>query len=127
MLKSWIEFVNDTSNELFLSIGSIWEIAIKSAKGKLDIKSSISALIEDHVLKRRIEILSINAEHLDQVQLLPHHHKDPFDRLIIAQSIVENLKVLTVDPNFKLYGINLIQYDILILHHLRHPPLQAGR
>lgn len=95
-------------NQRFLSIASVWEMSIKVSIGKLTFGMSISELIEREVYGNAIELLEIRPEHLDELVGLPFHHKDPFDRLIIAQSSVENIPVVTKDSAFGSYSINLL-------------------
>ena len=98
--------IKDINNKCFLSIGCIWELAIKYSIGKLTTKTSFSE-IGKLIVENDIELLSISIEHLAQVLTLPFHHRDPFDRLIIAQSMVENLQIITKDKDFKSYGIDV--------------------
>ena len=86
------------------SVASLWEVAIKSALGKLEAPDDLPARIE----QLGFELLPITADHAWAVQGLPHHHRDPFDRLLIAQAQVERLPILTADPAFTGYGIEVI-------------------
>lgn len=95
------------SNQVLISIASLWEIAIKLSKGKLAISKSINDVVEQ-VERSTGLIFAIEPEHLIHVASLPFHHKDPFDRLIIAQSLVENIPILTADSNFSQYGVELL-------------------
>lgn len=97
----------DTSNRCFLSIASLWEIAIKSSLGKLELKGDFSQ-IADFLSDNDIELLSITFEHLQRLMQLPFHHKDPFDRIIIAQALTEGLPLATKDDVFPDYGVNII-------------------
>ena len=96
--------IEDPSHTKLLSIASLWEIAIKTSLGKLTITQPLNRIIPEE-----IRILNINVSHLMQVQKLPFHHRDPFDRLIIAQASVENMTVMSRDRHFKAYGILLIK------------------
>jgi PIN domain nuclease of toxin-antitoxin system len=97
--KSMIE---NKENEIFISIASLWEISIKSALGKLVISSDFETVIDD-VIQSEIEVLSINFTHLVTQNKLPFHHKDPFDRIIISQGIVENMEIISKDEKFDDY------------------------
>ncbi|WP_107671301.1 type II toxin-antitoxin system VapC family toxin [Cyanothece sp. BG0011] len=97
--------IEDQSNERFLSIASLWEIAIKVSIGKLKLQLSISDLVRDQVYDNDIKLLGISPQHLDTLKQLDFNHKDPFDRLIIAQAITENLTILSVDSVFDNYPI----------------------
>ena len=102
-----IDAINDTDNKCFVSIASIWEIAIKSSLKKLELQSDFDHII-DFLAENEIEILPINFEHLQKVITLEFHHRDPFDRLIIAQGLVENLTIITKDENFPSYTDRLL-------------------
>ena len=95
----------DSGSEIFLSIASLWEIAIKVNIGKLALDKPFNQLFPDELDSRGIEILDITIDSLVQLTALPPHHRDPFDRLIIAQALVENLPIISVDGNFDTYGI----------------------
>lgn len=96
-----------TENEIFFSIVSLWEIVIKKSIGKLDLTSSIQE-IEDLCYKKDISLLQIKSKHLDKIMELPNIHNDPFDRLIISQSIIENLILITKDSNIPYYPVKTV-------------------
>ena len=93
------------SNDNLLSIASLWEIAIKSSIGKLDLELSIEQLVEEQIIANGIELLDITTEHIAVVANLPLHHRDPFDRLIIAQAMVEQIPIVGSDKAFDSYSI----------------------
>ena len=95
----------DPDSEIFLSIASLWEVAIKVNIGKLALDKSFNQLFPDELDSHGIEILDITIDSLVQLTALPPHHRDPFDRLIIAQALVENLPIISVDGNFDTYGV----------------------
>lgn len=97
--------IADTTNRCFLSIASLWEIAIKSSLSKLELKGNFDR-IADFLNDNDIELLPITFEHLQRLLQLPFHHKDPFDRVIIAQALTESLPVATKDEIFPEYGVN---------------------
>ena len=99
-----IDKIKNVENQCFFSIASIWEIAIKMKLNKLHLKSDFDN-ITDFCIENEIIVLPIAFEHLQALNQLEFHHRDPFDRLIIAQSIAEKLTVLTKDENFKLYKV----------------------
>ncbi|MCM1266807.1 MAG: type II toxin-antitoxin system VapC family toxin [Bacteroidales bacterium] len=105
--KTAADIVYDEDNQIYVSIGSLWEIAIKSSIGKLEIKNSM-AEIAGICLEYKIDLLSITPQHLDQIANLPQIHGDPFDRLIISQAIVENLTIVTRDSIIPKYNVNTI-------------------
>lgn len=86
---------------LILSVVSIWEIAVKRSLGKLQIAGDLLEVVRS----RGIPLLRVDERHAVQVERLAHHHRDPFDRLLIAQAQVENLTILTADPHFSRYDV----------------------
>ena len=98
------EEIENTNNQCFLSIASVWEITIKLGTGKLELDNSLNELFQ-FITRNQIEILPIEFNHLLRLERLPNHHKDPFDRIIIAQSFEENLPIYTKDSFFQDYGI----------------------
>ncbi len=98
-------YLNEENNFL-LSIASIWEMAIKISIGKLSIPGTLPRFISDYILDAGIGILGIAPEHVYPIEVLPFHHRDPFDRLIIAQSMVENLPIISSDSRFDRYPIH---------------------
>ena len=96
----------DETNELFISIASIWEMTIKSNLGKLNLSIPLSDLIAQKLIPSDIQLLPIQLEHLTVLQTLPFHHRDPFDRLLIAQAIADRLILLSADKAFKNYDVD---------------------
>jgi PIN domain nuclease of toxin-antitoxin system len=99
--------IENTANQSFMSVASLWEMAIKINIGKLSLSKPYH-LIEQQIEDNRIELLPIRFNHTLQIVNLPLYHRYPFDRLIIAQAIAENMTVITKDDNFKSYPINII-------------------
>ncbi|MGB7375889.1 MAG: type II toxin-antitoxin system VapC family toxin [Rivularia sp. (in: cyanobacteria)] len=100
--------IENTNNQRFISIATLWEISIKVSIGKLKLGLEFTKLVEQEVYGNAIEILEILPEHLDELVNLPFHHKDPFDRLIIAQSLVEDATLISKDAVFQSYPIKLL-------------------
>ena len=100
------EKIKSLKNSCFVSVASMWEISIKQRLGKLNTTLSIDKLFK-LAEQNQIEILQINSEHLMKLSKLPFHHNDPFDRLIISQSIAEKLILISKDSEFKNYAIKL--------------------
>ena len=98
------QLIDDLDNDVYISIASLWEMAIKISIGKLKLAGVLSQAI-DELYARNIKILPIDLLHILRVQNLPFYHKDPFDRIIIAQSLVENITLISVDDVFDNYGI----------------------
>lgn len=88
--------IENVTNQSFVSIASLWEMAIKVSNGKLILVQPIEVLITQQLSIYNIEVLSISVSHLAIVTKLPFYHRDPFDRLIIAQGIVEGLPIIVL-------------------------------
>jgi len=94
--------IEDENNEIFISIASLWEISIKTSINKLQLNRKYEEILD--VLKdNSIEILPINFSHTVENNKLPFHHRDPFDRIIVSQAIVENLDFISADEIFDDY------------------------
>ena len=100
------QFIENPSNEIFLSIVSLWEIAIKVRLGKLPLHRPFEQLFPEELYFNNIELLDTTVDSLIRLNTLPFHHRDPFDRLIIAQGLVEELPIIGVDTAFDAYGIS---------------------
>lgn len=98
----------DHQHMLLLSVVSIWEMQIKSQLGKLRLALSLKEIVESQRKINNIEILPITLEHVLALEDLPAYHKDPFDRLLIAQTIVENAVLVSADPNIARYPIQVM-------------------
>ena len=99
------QLIEDRTNERLLSIASLWEMAIKASLGRLTLALPFTGLVAEHVHGNAIELFEILPRHLDVLTTLPFHHKDPFDRMIIAQSQAENIPILSRDSAFDDYAI----------------------
>lgn len=97
----------DVNNDVFLSMASIWEMQIKHQLGKLELKLPLYDLIEEQCLHNDLQILPIEKYHIFALSELPLHHKNPFDRLILVQSHLENLHLASADNIFLHYEANL--------------------
>ncbi len=95
------------ANPLMVSIASFWEMAIKVSIGKIDLGQPIDAM-EAAMRQQGVEILPVSMPHLLRVQTLPFHHRDPFDRLLIAQAMTENLTLVSRDPKFSPYPVTVL-------------------
>ncbi|HET7275713.1 MAG TPA: type II toxin-antitoxin system VapC family toxin [Longimicrobiaceae bacterium] len=94
----------ENSDEILVSVVSAWEVAIKSALGKIALEVAFERAIEIN----RFDKLILQFRHVDAVAKLPLHHGDPFDRMLIAQAQVEGLCIVTHDRNFEGYGVSTI-------------------
>ncbi len=99
----------DPDNELLLSIGSIWEMQIKRQLGKLAFVTPLADLIAVQQAVNRIALLPIELAHILALQTLPPLHKDPFDRLLIAQANVEDITLLTTDSTLPGYQVRMVK------------------
>jgi len=98
----------NNANDIFASMASVWEMAIKISLKKLEIPGTLSDFVKEHIRGNKIDILSIELNHLYQLENLTYFHRDPFDRLIISQAIVENIPILSSDKAFDDYPIQRI-------------------
>ena len=95
----------ESDHDILLSMASLWEIAIKYSVGKLNLPSPYEDFVAQQILHNDIDVLSVQISHLTVVAQLPFHHRDPFDRLLIAQSISEGIPILSADSNFDAYSV----------------------
>ena len=105
--KKIVDIINDTSNRCFISITSIWEIVIKLSLDKLEIKGGFDT-IEDFLDNNDFEILPIDFDDTKTLLNLETFHRDPFDRMIIAQSLTSKLKIITKDRYFSKYKVDIL-------------------
>jgi len=98
--------IEEASNEKFVSIVSIWETAIKVSIGKMTLSASFEDLFPHQLHINGFELLPIKVEHTSVITTLPFHHRDPFDRLLIAQATAEKMILVSVDEVFDIYGAN---------------------
>ena len=101
--------LKDEANELVLSVVSVWEMQIKVQLGKLKLSMPLEELVATQVETNDIRILPVELAHVLALSALPFHHKDPFDRLLIAQSIQEDVTLVSADPEFPAYPVRLLQ------------------
>ena len=99
--------LDTATSGIHLSIASVWEICIKRSIGKLDLDVPTQELVETAVAAG-VRLLPLRPEHLYRVESLPWHHRDPFDRLLLAQALVEDLTVVGRDPEWPRYGVKLV-------------------
>jgi PIN domain nuclease of toxin-antitoxin system len=97
--------MEEPSNRKLLSIASCWEIAIKAGLGKLNLGEPSATYLAAALDKTGFELMPITLNHAVCVETLPLHHKDPFDRMLIAQALSEDLSIVSVDCAFDAYGV----------------------
>ncbi len=97
--------IEEQTNQPFLSIASIWEMAIKISMGKLHLTQPIELHVPYHLQANGIKLLGIDIAHVALVATLPYHHRDPFDRLLIAQAMHERIPIVGIDTAFDDYDV----------------------
>jgi PIN domain nuclease of toxin-antitoxin system len=102
------DLISDVDNEVLLSLASIWEIAIKVSVGGMTLIKPLEEFFTEQLAENDIDVLPIALDEVFLVATLPLHHRDPFDRLIIAQGMVGDLAVVTKDPAFSHYSVKTI-------------------
>jgi PIN domain nuclease of toxin-antitoxin system len=102
------ERVEDPSSELLLSIASVWEMAIKTSLGRLTLPGPVDRFVREQLTATRTTLLGIDAAHAAVVAELPWHHRDPFDRLLVAQALSGGLVILSRDAAFDAYDVERV-------------------
>lgn len=100
--------IADMNNECYLSLASCWELSIKSSLGKLRLTSPVERFVSEQITANGFTLLNIELRHAAKVEKLPFHHRDPFDRLLIAQAISEKLVIVSADRVFRDYGVRVL-------------------
>lgn len=100
--------IADGRNRIFLSAASGWEIAIKARLGRLELPDDLERFILNQLAVNAIDVLPVQMSHALHVYKLPDHHRDPFDRLLIAQAQLEKLRILTADAQFSKYRVEVV-------------------
>jgi PIN domain nuclease of toxin-antitoxin system len=100
--------IADANNACCLSMASCWEMAIKSSLGKLRLARSIERFVSEQLAANGFVLLNIELRHTAKLEKLPFYHRDPFDRLLIAQAISEKLTIVTADSVFSGYNVKLL-------------------
>lgn len=98
----------DRQNSLLVSLVSVWEIQIKSQLGKLELSGAVRNLVERQCRVNGVQLLPIALEHIYSLEDLPNHHRDPFDRLLIAQAQFEKVPIISIDALFDGYSVQTI-------------------
>jgi PIN domain nuclease of toxin-antitoxin system len=100
--------IDDDRCEILLSAASVWEIAIKVGVGKLHLPERLATYVPSRIQSSGVSPLAVSHEHAAGVGDLPHHHRDPFDRLLIAQALSETVPILSSDPQLDSYDAERI-------------------
>ena len=106
--RTALERIQNEENDNLLSMTSVWEMAVKQSVGKLSFKLPLDLFIPQQLQSNEMKLLDIQLNHVVAVATLPLHHRDPFDRLLIAQAMVEQLPILGIDAAFDAYPIKRI-------------------
>ena len=100
------EIMEDDNHQKLISLVSVWEMGIKQSKGKFNLSLPLEDYINNNIKLEDFDLLPIKLNHVSLITSLPFHHNDPFDRLLIAQSIIENIPILSKDIAFDAYDVN---------------------
>lgn len=100
--------ISNPNNNMFLSVVTVWELQIKIPLNKFTIKGKLENAVQDEQQKNGFLILPVQLVHALHLENLPPHHKDPFDRLLISQAIVENMTLVSADADFAKYQVSLL-------------------
>ncbi|MGZ9226865.1 MAG: type II toxin-antitoxin system VapC family toxin, partial [Anaerolineales bacterium] len=103
-----VKLLSEPENSIFVSVASAWEIQIKKQLGKLSLSIPLEEMLDSQRQVNDLEILPIHLNHVLALDGLPTHHKDPFDRILIAQAKAEGLIIATADPEFSKYEVEVI-------------------
>ncbi len=95
-------------NEIILSVASVWEILLKAATGKFPFPQPVGRFLRTELRKTSVTVLPILLQHVLRLEDLPAHHRDPFDRIILAQALEEEIPVVSADPKFRLYPVEVL-------------------
>ena len=101
--------LEDETNELILSVASVWEMQLKIQLGKLKLRLPLKELVKNQQETNDLTVSPVALTHVLALGVLPFHHGDPFDRLLIAQSIEEDLTLVSADSQFVAYSVKLLQ------------------
>lgn len=100
--------VADPSNVVFVSAASCWELAIKCGSGKMSLGEPVESFFQRHLAANNFSFLPVLLRHAARVETLPPIHNDPFDRMFVAQAMVEGLEIVTADPEISAYAVTCV-------------------
>ncbi len=103
-----LDRLRDPSNDVLLSAATGWEISVKRTLGRLELPTPVAAFVARAAAEHALEILPISMTHAIRSGTLPLHHRDPFDRLLIAQAEIERMPIATSDPVYRTYGVRVL-------------------
>ena len=102
------EIISDGANEIFLSAATAWEIAIKTTRGRLELPEDPTRYVSNRMNLHGFQALPVQIHHAVQVYKLPMHHADPFDRLLVVQSQIESMPLISVDAEIRKYEVEVV-------------------
>jgi PIN domain nuclease of toxin-antitoxin system len=102
------EVIGEGHNELYFSAASGWEISIKAGLGRLETPEELEPFIADQLSRNAFQVLPIYLRHALHVSILPDHHRDPFDRILVSQAILEEVPLLSADPKISHYPVEVV-------------------
>lgn len=102
------DLISSPDNQVFLSVVSAWELAIKIQMGKLDLRDDLDHFLPEQLQRNGFNVLPIALPHALNLQRLPKHHRDPFDRMLISQAQCEGLTVVSCDTQFRSYDVRIV-------------------
>ena len=97
--------IASSSNAVFLSIASAWELAVKIRLGKLNLEDDLERFLPNQLQRNAVTALPVSLSHAMRLHHLPLHHRDPFDRMLVVQAQIEGLTLVTADPFVRLYDV----------------------
>jgi PIN domain nuclease of toxin-antitoxin system len=100
--------IANPDNDLFFSLTSIWEMQIKIQLGKLELSDALPDILKPQQVGNNLQVLTIDLNHIWSLENLPNHHRDPFDRLLIAQAQTEGMTLVSADGIFEMYDVDLL-------------------
>jgi PIN domain nuclease of toxin-antitoxin system len=106
--ESVMSIIANPDNDLCLSLASIWEMQIKIQLGKLELSDALPDILRTQQVDNNLQVLIINLNHIWALENLPYHHRDPFDRLLIAQAQTEGMTLVSADGVFDSYDVDLL-------------------
>ena len=102
------QLIGDLNNETYLSVVSAWEIGIKVSIGKMNLLQPVKPFIATQLTANRMKLLPLELDEIERISQMPLHHKDPFDRVLAAQSLVHGMPLISIDPKLDLYQVKRI-------------------
>ena len=100
--------VADPDTEVFISIASAWEIQIKASLQKITLNETVDALYRDLIIDQQFRMLGIELDDMNRLSMLPPHHRDPFDRMLVAQALGRDFELVTKDQVISGYGVSVL-------------------